>query len=725
MKKPSWLDKIANGLGYIKAVSLSTLGSLNLPAWPFHKTQDYIEAYKSWVFACAEARATDISRVKFHLYKTINRKTGEVEEVFDHEALSLLRSVNPFMTHRELFEATQAYKDLAGEAFWYLARGGSGEKSKIVQIWVLRPDWVSIQTDKEDFIKGYEYRIPGQEKISINKEDIVHFKRFNPIDPYRGMSIIRAAATTIDVDTNAEEYNRRFYINSALPQVVLKTEQKLDPKIAERMKSQWNSEFGGVSKAHKLAILEAGLEIQPYAVTQKDMEFLEGQKFTRDKIMAMFKVPKTVLGMTEGVTVSNAEITDYVFAKRVVDPEQEKLMEVLTEFLLPHYKDGADMFFKHESPVPENTTAKLEKHKTLFAIGAMTQNEIRKENNMDEVDGLDSFYVPINLQRVTDENNEGDEKEVKFRKRKLNMAVPPMRLKEKVAKEISEKITDEVAKAIHKNIKTGSIEENLKPSTLSQDTQEAIWKQFVYKSESFESKYLAEVRSYFKRQEKETLERLESVTKALSPKDANKVLFNLTDENKVGADIFVPILMSFLEEAGEDALESLGLDAKTFDTTEATIQEFKKEGALKGIKEINKVTKLKLRKVLSAGVAGGLSIPEIAKQIQQVFQEADKVRAIRIARTEVLRAGNRGALEAYKQSGVVAGKQWFTAIDERVCEFCGPLHGKIKALNNKFFHEGESFTGKEGGVIHLDYSDVGEPPLHPNCRCTLIPIIRS
>jgi SPP1 gp7 family putative phage head morphogenesis protein len=47
----------------------------------------------------------------------------------------------------------------------------------------------------------------------------------------------------------------------------------------------------------------------------------------------------------------------------------------------------------------------------------------------------------------------------------------------------------------------------------------------------------------------------------------------------------------------------------------------------------------------------------------------------KIVRTEITRASNKSQDEAYKQSGVVQSKEWYTALDERVSQECAALHG--------------------------------------------------
>ena len=42
-------------------------------------------------------------------------------------------------------------------------------------------------------------------------------------------------------------------------------------------------------------------------------------------------------------------------------------------------------------------------------------------------------------------------------------------------------------------------------------------------------------------------------------------------------------------------------------------------------------------------------------------------------------------------------------------------------LEDSFFTKGTVLTGADGGEFVLDYEDIGAPPLHPHCRCSLQP----
>jgi SPP1 gp7 family putative phage head morphogenesis protein len=120
----------------------------------------------------------------------------------------------------------------------------------------------------------------------------------------------------------------------------------------------------------------------------------------------------------------------------------------------------------------------------------------------------------------------------------------------------------------------------------------------------------------------------------------------------------------------------------------------------------------------------GEGIPDLRKRVNELFDGMEKYRAERIARSEVIRASNFAAQEAYRQSGVVNEVEWLATDDDRLCEFCAPLSGEHIALGDTFFDKGDSYRGSDGGMLDLNYEDIEHPPLHVNCRCALIPIIK-
>lgn len=84
------------------------------------------------------------------------------------------------------------------------------------------------------------------------------------------------------------------------------------------------------------------------------------------------------------------------------------------------------------------------------------------------------------------------------------------------------------------------------------------------------------------------------------------------------------------------------------------------------------------------------------------FRMRAKTRAIIIARTEIIRAHHVATINTYREAGVEGVRvlaEWRTAGDDRVCERCEALEGRIFTLD------------EIEGLI----------PLHPQCRCVALP----
>ncbi len=134
----------------------------------------------------------------------------------------------------------------------------------------------------------------------------------------------------------------------------------------------------------------------------------------------------------------------------------------------------------------------------------------------------------------------------------------------------------------------------------------------------------------------------------------------------------------------------------------------------------NDYTVEKISKQIAEGMKAGESVDELRKRIESVYANATGKRAERIARTESIAVSNAAANEAYQQSPLVTYKEW--AANPDACEFCLELDGKIVGLDSNFITQGQHLTGTEDGSLPINYEDIGFPPLHPNCRCTILPV---
>jgi len=100
-----------------------------------------------------------------------------------------------------------------------------------------------------------------------------------------------------------------------------------------------------------------------------------------------------------------------------------------------------------------------------------------------------------------------------------------------------------------------------------------------------------------------------------------------------------------------------------------------------------------------------------------------------MSRTGTIWAVNEGALQTYKQYHVEV-VEWFVTIDDRLCEWCASMEGQKMRTGDPFFPAGDSFeidtfnaAGEEvTRVLEFPFA-IYHPPLHPYCRCVLVPVL--
>lgn len=168
-----------------------------------------------------------------------------------------------------------------------------------------------------------------------------------------------------------------------------------------------------------------------------------------------------------------------------------------------------------------------------------------------------------------------------------------------------------------------------------------------------------------------------------------------------------------------------------FDVTNPEVQRFVDEWVVRLAGQSQEVFRVELQDLIGDGLEQGEGIGDLTRRVQDWAAVEDPERGIgwraeRIARTESARAYVHGETQSWKQSGVVEAKKWL--LSPRPCEFCiatAAIYHRGVPLDQPFWKLGATIVGSKGGVMDVDYTDVFGPPLHPNCRCDTIPVLKG
>ena len=122
---------------------------------------------------------------------------------------------------------------------------------------------------------------------------------------------------------------------------------------------------------------------------------------------------------------------------------------------------------------------------------------------------------------------------------------------------------------------------------------------------------------------------------------------------------------------------------------------------------IDESTRDGLRDLIAQAEEEGWSNDQLSTSIQDAWEFSTE-RADMIARTETASADMQGNMITYQEAqnqGLVLWKRW--VVGDGCCDLCQSLDGKTVALDDNF------------------EVDVDDPPLHPNCRCDIVPVVEA
>ena len=619
------------------------------------KNHEYVNFFVGWQYAAITAISDSLSGLNWR--------------IADKQDKEIKHEYSGFITP-ELLQNIAIFMKMTGTAYVWKVMNNR----KVLGLSMLLPWNISPQIDSNWYLKNWVYR-EWSKQIILQPEEVMVFAEFNPSQRYpyitRGYSPIQAIAMTIRGEKEIEKWNYALLNHDTPPGMILTTEQAMSKEQIEKVRASREARHSGADNAGKLAILPFGIKPANLQSSPKEMEFVAQQAWDRDKILAIYKVPKAVLGIGEWVNVGNVKAFNQVFASRCIEPLAKKIARVFNDQLF----DGSWIFeFVNVLPTDE------EEIRNHYFAGWITRNEYRQE----------LWYKPIKWGDVFVDGTNA---------------------------EIRQEAQKDLIWISMKSVDFQTIvKENIKRS---EEWMQKRWIQKQKKNTEYEKRLKVWFMKIFEKQKQDILRKFDQEHK----KGFKKYDYQLLLKYYALYHIYIrPELETLISEEWVRAMSELNVDIEFNPNTDKIKKELKQKIQLIA-KNVDALTDEKIGKVVEMGLAGNMQPEEIKQELVKVFDELQGRRLETIVRTEAIRFGTYAEQSAREQSWVVKSKQWRTAIDERVCEYCGKMHWKKIWLQEEFFKQWSIMSGNNWGRLRLDYENVIGSPLHPNCRCDMIPLI--
>lgn len=353
----------------------------------------YLKALQvSTVMRCAAIISDDLCSVPWKLYRKVG--TRRVEER-SHPLWDLIHSSpNDWQTSFEFRKTIGLHLALTGNAYVWLNR----VRGKIIEMIPFEPNMVTVRRNP-DWSLEYRLTFPDGTQALIPAKDIWHLKNHS-WDSYKGLSALSYAREAIGLSIAIEEGQAKTHKDGVRPSGILTVDQVLDETQFKAFRKMVDLQYGGRLNAGKPMVLDKTTKWEQLSMTGVESQTIETRGFQIEEICRGMGILPIMVGYTgdKGSTYASAEqmfIAHYKTSTRVWhrNVEQSGDKHLLSR---ADRADGYYTGFVDQELLRGDSKARGEFYKLLWMIGAITGNEVRGMEEMDEIEGLDRPWAPLN-----------------------------------------------------------------------------------------------------------------------------------------------------------------------------------------------------------------------------------------------------------------------------------------------------------------------------------------
>lgn len=292
-----------------------------------------------------------------------------------------------------------------GNAFARMDRNGAGVVS---QVWPIHPSRMRIEAidptsavpDGKVYIaldkRGTEHRFTSRE--------IFHIPFMSP-DGVQGVSAFQAFRDSLGITIAAEDAAGALFANGSRIAGILSSKNSLNETTAERLKARWRERHSGPESSGDIAVLDNDTTFTPIAIPPQDAELLLTRQWSVAEIGRMVGVPPHMIGDVDKTTSwgTGIEAQFIGWVQTTVYPELKNIEELVTAALLPGGWDHGSWYaeFDLNGLLRGDSAARATFYGSAIQWGWMCGNEVRDRENLERVDGLDSYLTPSNMTLVS------------------------------------------------------------------------------------------------------------------------------------------------------------------------------------------------------------------------------------------------------------------------------------------------------------------------------------
>ena len=395
------LNRLLSAFGYEKRVTDYSPYAPHVWGRAFHPGIGHVSSTKvlsnlAVAVRCVSLRSELLASVPLKVFRRL--PNGDRDRVDGTPLAGALNDLaNPLTTSFELREFLVRSLDTAGNAYARIERNGRGQ---VTALWPLTPGSVAVERMESGRLR-YQVTVPGQSPTRILQEEMLHI-RASSEDGLIGRSPITIARGSLAMAIAQNETAENLASNGLRPAAAFTHPGKLSAEAIENIRNAYVESNAGPHNAGKPLVLQENMTLSHASFSAEDAELLESRKLSNEDVARIFGCPGGSVGIRDSVSYGSAQADALALIQNALNPLATRIEQAMERCLLTT-EGRRTLFIEHDFAglLRGDASTRWQTYRTAREIGALSNNEIRRFENLPSVEGGDDF-APLSLQARAD-----------------------------------------------------------------------------------------------------------------------------------------------------------------------------------------------------------------------------------------------------------------------------------------------------------------------------------
>ena len=347
--------------------------------------------------ACTRRIAEAVSTVPTKVYQKPRGKMRQ--EAFDHPLYELLDSEpNEWQDPLQFKETLAVHCAVTGNSYAFKNR----VRGRLVELIPLIPTHVQSKWTP-DRTPYYRVTAPDGTQEDFTTDEILHIRGLS-WDGLNGLDAVQLLQEPLGLALASEQTHAMLHAHGARPSGLVSIAKNLDEKELIRLAAWVKKHYSGLDNVSRVMILDNDAKFTPFDMKGVDIQHIELRKFEIEAICHGMGVLPIVIGYpAEMAARAAAETLISMHLVHTIRPWHRRFEKAFDRQLLTRDERRQGFYTKFIDGEFLRATAKDRSEYNKVALGGggnpgwATVNDVRGWDDMDEVDGGDHTYAPLNV----------------------------------------------------------------------------------------------------------------------------------------------------------------------------------------------------------------------------------------------------------------------------------------------------------------------------------------